>query len=83
MADALSRMYDEGSESDESVDNNIANNINCNCVAKKNLQEMVDSFSDLPPNRRDRQTDVRNNSGQTYFWNLNELSLVFTDLKQH
>lgn len=84
MADALSRIYGEGSESDESLDNNVANNINGNCVEKKDLQEMVDSFSDLPPNRQDRQTVVQNNSGKTYFWNLiNELPLAFTDFKQH
>lgn len=84
LVDALTRMYDEGSELDESVDNNVANNINCNCVAKKDLQEMFDCFTDLPPNLRDRQTDIQNNSGQTYFWNIiNELPLAFTDLKQH
>lgn len=67
MADALSRMYGEGRESDESVDYNVANNINGNCVAKKDLQEMFNSFSDLPPNRRERQTVVRNNSGKLIF----------------
>lgn len=84
MADALSRMFDDGCVTNDRVEWCEQSGSNIVNVGTIDLQETAFDSENIPPMWSHTQTDIGNNSSIRHFWNfINDIPLAFTDSKHH
>lgn len=84
LADALSRMFDDGCETNDRAEQCEQSGSNSVNVVKIDLQKIGPDSENILPMRSQKRIDIGNSSSNRHFWNLiSDIPLAFTDLKQH